>query len=106
MKLAVAAVVALFVAFGVIMGVAYNSSERQTSFTVESKERVCSSSDDCRYLIFTDNGTYENTDTVFKGKFNSSDIYGDFKEGETYDVTVWGWRVPFLSMYPNILEVN
>lgn len=81
-------------------------NQREVTATVEDKERVCSGSNDCKYLIFTDEGTFENTDTLLQGKFDSSDVYGRIKVGETYTFEVAGFRQGFLSMYPNILSVS
>lgn len=68
---------------------------------VTGKERV-TSGDSSKYLIFTDKGTFENTDYLFKGKFNSSDIYGKIEINQKYRFDVGGMRIPFLSMYQNI----
>jgi hypothetical protein len=77
---------------------------------VESKERVCSSSSDsgqtCKYLVFTDKGTFEVTDSLLNGRFNSSDVYGRLHEGSTYNLKVVGFRIPIFSSYQNILEAT
>lgn len=62
--------------------------------------------DGSKYLIFTDKGTYENTDTWMALKFNSSDVYGQAKIGAVCDLYVYGWRIPFFSMYQNIKSMN
>ncbi|NRQ31328.1 hypothetical protein HII36_05675 [Nonomuraea sp. NN258] len=92
----------------VIIGIAAakTSTNRIETATVESKERVCESSSECRYLIFTDRGVYENTDAWLSLKFNSSDIYGALKVGQTYRLKVNGWRVEVTSSYPNILAIE
>jgi len=78
--------------------------------TVQNKERVCNRTENgnnCRYLIWTEeNGVYQNTDTLLRLKFNSSNVYGKFKTGETYKIDYYGWRIPFLSWYPNIYNVK
>ncbi len=74
--------------------------------TVEEKERVCSSDNECKYLIFTNKGVFENTDSYLQFKFDSSDVYGALKPESTYKVKINGLRVPFLSMYKNILNVE
>ena len=71
--------------------------------TVTDKESV-NSKDNHTYLIFTDKGTFQNEDSLFRGKFDSSDWFGKIKKGETYKFTVIGWRVPFLSLYKNIIK--
>ena len=59
-----------------------------------------------KYIIFADEETFKIADDFLLGRFNSSDDYGRLKVGETYTVTVNGWRVPFLSWYRNIIEIN
>jgi len=61
-----------------------------------------------KYLIFTGNGTYEITDSIFNWNFHASDTYGNIKKGSCYKATIdyLSWRVPFLSMYENILEAE
>lgn len=58
------------------------------------------------YLIFTDKGVYENTDSLVNGKWDSSDVYSEIKIGKTYTFHVRGIRNHFMSWYPNILNVK
>ena len=58
------------------------------------------------YLIYTKDATYEITDSWLYGRFDSSDLYGRIEVGKTYKVKVGGTRVPFLSVYPCIHEVE
>lgn len=73
--------------------------------TVTGKERV-QSGDTSKYLIFTEGETFENTDFLFGGKFNSSDIYGKIEIGSKYRISVGGKRIPILSMYRNIHSIR
>lgn len=73
--------------------------------TVVKTERVQDGSSS-KYLVYGENEVYENTDDVFFGKTNSSDVYRDIREGETYRFEVIGWRIQFWSMYRNILRVQ
>lgn len=59
-----------------------------------------------KYLIFTDSEVFENTDSLLRWKFNSSDVYAALPNGKTCTLLVNGWRIPFLSMYRNVLEAN
>ena len=61
---------------------------------------------DNKYLIFTDKEVFENTDELFKGKWNSSDVQGSLIIGKKYKLEVYGWRIPFLSSYRNITDVK
>ena len=71
---------------------------------VTDKERIVNA-DTSKYLIFTDKGVFENTDDISVMKFNSSDFYAQIEVGNNYCFTVAGYRVPFLSMYQNIIEM-
>jgi len=84
----------------------------QSTYTAEVTEKeVQRNGDDSKYLIFIESdegGTkvLENTDELVTLKFNSSDIYGKVEIGETYTFDTIGWRIPFLSMYENIVDVE
>lgn len=99
-----AIVIGLFVLGGNLIGAYYN--EETVTITVKDKERVVDrGGDEARYLIWSEDGeTFENVDTIIKGKFNSSDIYGQLERGKTYDCKVHGWRNGFWSMYRNIIS--
>ena len=59
-----------------------------------------------KYLIVDSNGnTYQVTDLLFKGKFNSTDIYNQLEIGKTYKVEISGKRIHIFSMYQNINKV-
>ncbi len=78
-------------------------------FKVVRLERVTSGSGDgasSKYLVFTDGETFENTDSLWHGKFNSSDVYGHLQVGKHYRANVYGWRIPFMSSYRNIIDVE
>lgn len=85
----------------------------QTQVTVHAvvtgKERITYRSGDSiqsKYLVFTDRETFENTDTVWAMKFNSSDIYGSLKEGQNCAFQVYGFRIRFMSSYRNIISAT
>ena len=87
--------------------IAYSTDELVV-FNVKDKERVVTGSGDSmtsKYLVYTDKGVYENTDTIWYWKWNSSDVYNDLEVGKTYQVKVYGFRIPFLSWYKNVVEV-
>lgn len=93
---------------GIVGAIGY-FDEEEIIITVTEKERVMDrhNSDgdvDSRYLIWSDEETFENVDSLLKWKFNSSDLYGQLKVGETYRCQVYGWRVRFLSSYRNIVK--
>lgn len=95
------------ICMGLSAGFTYATAETVTA-TVTKTERITTGSGDTissKYLVFTTRETFENSDCLWYGKFNSSDIQGRLTPG-TYSMKVYGWRIPFLSSYRNILEVS
>lgn len=88
-----------------IIPIAERASETTVTFTVEDKA-IKRYSDDDKYLVYTDNGTYEITDSLVYWRWDSSDLYGKIKVGETYEAKVYGWRIPIFSSYKNIVSVE
>ena len=72
---------------------------------VVKTERV-SKDGDSRYLVFTKDETFENTDSFLHMKFNSSDLHGALEVGNSYTVKVYGWRIPLFSSYRNIVSIE
>lgn len=107
--LLVAGIVVLVIAMiAFTVGIPFWTAKTVT-FTVTDKERIVIRNGDdidSKYLVFTDVETFENTDCLLRGKFNSSDVQGRFKAGQTYTAVVYGYRIPFMSMYRNILRVQ
>lgn len=88
------------------------TNDHKYTITITDKERVTAQfakDNISKYLIYgeDENGktyVFEDTDTLFRWKFNSSDVYGALKEGETYELTVIGFRVHILNWYENIVD--
>jgi hypothetical protein len=49
---------------------------------------------------------YENEDAWFFLKWNSGDILRDLNVDGRYTFHTYGWRVPFLSWFPNIVSAT
>ena len=106
-------VVLIFV-ISVLVGSISSFNDHEYIITITDKDRIYTGSGDDReskYLVFGDGEdgsslVFENTDNMMRLKWNSSNVQGTLKEGHTYKVTVVGYRVPFLSMYENIIKVE
>ena len=61
-----------------------------------------SGSDNEIYLVNCGGTTYKISDLLWKGKFNSADIYGNLEIGKTYEITTTGYRWGYFSEYQNI----
>lgn len=102
-------IVVALILLSVVMTTVYYQTDELVTFTVTGKERIVeasgsgeSSTVSSKYLVFTESETFENTDMRFVGKFNSSDVQGKLIEGGTYTATVYGWRIPWMSLYRNL----
>lgn len=87
-------------------GIVKCCNERTITTTVTDKGVKRHGKSNDKYLVYTDDGTYEITDSLFWPRFDSSDLYGYIEVGKTYEFTVAGYRVPLLTMYPNIYEAE
>lgn len=81
------------------------SNDREVILTVKDKY-IKNGGKTGKYLVVDENNnTYEITDMLFKGKFNSTDLYNKLEINRTYKVKVTGCRINIISMYPNINEI-
>jgi len=85
---------------------AYAMTSGEESITVKEKW-VKYHGDDAKYLVSsTDGEVFEITDSFFRWRFDSSDLYADLEPGMTCSIQTQGWRFPFFSDYKNIIEAN
>ena len=106
-KGSIGVIVSILIAIAVIGGsviLAYSTVDNET-ITIKDKERIQDGTSSY-YLIFTDDEVFKNVDTMFFWKFDSSDVYNKLEVGKTYNVEVNWFRIPFLSAYRNILQIN
>lgn len=95
----------IMVLFIVLMISLSYSSVNHITITIKDKERIQDGSSS-KYLIFTPNEVFENTDSILFMKFDSSDVYNNLDVGKTYNVKVNWYRIPFFSSYRNLLEIE
>ncbi len=87
----------------------YRNTKKTLDVFVKDKERVMFGIGDAmtsKFLVYTTSETFENTDSILLGKWNSADIQGSIDTNTKYRVTVYGWRVPALSWYRNIITCH
>ena len=89
--------------------IAYKMSAETIEISIKEKERITTGKGEnieSKFIIYSETEVFENTDSWLYFKFNSADYQNKFTVGKTYKVKVAGWRVPFLSMYRNIVSKN
>ena len=84
--------------------IAWNNAEQTQTCTVENKDRA-STSTGSEMRVYTDCGIFRVADTLWQGQWDSADKYAELAIGDTYQLTTVGWRFPFFSDFPNIIEV-
>lgn len=89
--------------------VSYWGTEKEYTFTVQRVDRECDVTGNtakCRSFVYGRGGeVFTNSDDIFYGKFDSRTIQAGFVAGTETTVRAVGWRIPFLSMQPNIISI-
>lgn len=86
-----------------VWGVSYRN-EHWATCEVTGKDR---GADDGSYRVYTrECDTLGNEDSLFRGKYNSSNVWQQIEPGHTYRFRIVGSRLPALSQFANILEVQ
>lgn len=99
--------IALFAFAASGIGIAKNLHEENLTCTITEKESVSKGDNGHEYRVFTEEcGVLKVGDTVWRMHFESADVYASLNEGERYDLTTTGWRVPFSSWMPNVVEAK
>lgn len=89
----------------IIFGIYRATNHHQVEFTVNKTERVVyDGGQDSRYMVYTDKGVFENTDSLLNGKFNSADLYNQLKTGKKYECEAVGFRNGFFSWFENLIS--
>jgi len=83
----------------------YYSTIDNKIITVKQADRIVTTDmTSSKYLVWDQEGnTYENTDTVWFLKWNSSDVQGQMLQGKKVNIKTSGIRFTWLSWYPNII---
>ena len=76
-------------------------------FEITVKDKFIKNNDKSGIYLIVDenNNTYQITDLIFKGKFNSTDLYNQMEIGKKYKIETTGYRIHILSKYQNINKI-
>lgn len=87
----------------------YSMSDTVETRIVSTEIKRASRNSD-KYLVFAEGEVFQNVDSLFLAKFNSSDIQSQLtvaaQEKKVCTLQVVGYRYPFLSTYRNITSVD
>lgn len=93
----------LFISPVIIIDVIRYSNE--TIVEIEIKDKYVKGEQGTYFVIDKNDNAYIIEDLIFKGKFNSTDLYNKLEIGNKYKIKTTGRRIHFLSMYPNINKI-
>lgn len=103
----------VIISLGLLKGLSILIFQKTVETTITKTDRECKSTEtgaaECRYMVYTPDEVFENVDSFMHFKFNSSDYNNKLLPGKTYKLTVYGWRIPLLSWYRNVInyeEIN
>jgi hypothetical protein len=109
-RLRLTLIVAVILSPCFLYGCSYRRSAVQVTFTVDRRERVTTGSGDSvqsYYLVWSREGeVFAVVDSWVFWRWDSADRYGKLHEGSQITAKVAGWRVPFLTMYRNVIDVQ
>lgn len=78
-------------------------TEDEVEIRVINKERW--TGERGKYFIFTDKEVFINEDNYYHNKTNADELYKLFNRGDTYEVKVVGYYIPFLPRFRNIINI-
>lgn len=98
-----------FVVLVLCIGVVFKTpmfNNKTNTCTITSKESVIVQNHS-QYRVYTKEcGTYVVEDSLFIFRFDSADVYGGLVPNTKYEIKSGGYRVPFLSLFPNVISVK
>ena len=74
--------------------------------TITDKYNKRRDKEDKFYIVLDNKQVIENSDLLFKRKFDSADIQARLKVGDKVEVKTIGYRIHFLNLYPVLYEVK
>ncbi|CUE68826.1 phage membrane protein [Staphylococcus aureus] len=74
--------------------------------TITDKYNKRQDKEDKFYIVLDNKQVIENSDLLFKNKFDSADIQARLKVGDKVEVKTIGYRIHFLNLYPVLYEAK
>lgn len=82
---------------------AYNHTQ-EFKGTITEKYNKRTYKQDKFYIVLDDKTVVENSDLLFKGKFDSADMQAKLKTGDKVKIKTIGYRIHILNLYPTLYE--
>lgn len=95
----------LVLSYPVYTVIEYQHKETYTG-TITDKYNKRSDESDNFYIVLDNKTVIENKDLTFKGYFDSADKQAQLKVEDKVKVKTIGYRIPILSTYPKLYEIE
>ena len=86
--------------------IAQYNHKQEFSGQITDKYNKRESDSDKFYIVLDDKTVIQNSDLLFKGRFDSADVQAQLKVGDKVKVKTIGYRIQILSMYSKMYEVE
>jgi len=96
-------IIAIIIIFQMIY--AY-STKTNKIITIKNLNYFRSSNKGYNLILDTNNNTYQITNSTYYLFFTSAELYQELEINKTYNITYYGFRIPFMSMYPIIISAT
>lgn len=101
----VGVVIAAVLAVALIGGGVYVYAQTDpVTVTITDKESIPNNDAGHEYRVYTDQGTFVMKDSLVHPRFDTADEYGALEPGQTYDCEKYGFRIPLLSSFENLIN--
>jgi hypothetical protein len=87
-----------------IVSAAHQQDYRGCSVTDKDRARNSNGKSDAR--VYSSCGVFKVSDSLLSTTWSSADTYSRITVGKTYDFHARGYRIPFLSRFPNVTEAT
>ena len=76
------------------------------TITIKEKESLKNGKYGQNVVADTDGNIYSISNSIFYGFYTSTELYTKIVENQKYQVTGYGYRIPFLGLFPCIISVK
>lgn len=87
-----------------VVSAAHTQDYRGCTVTDKDRTRGTDGKSDAR--VYTSCGVFTVSDSILSTRWDSADVYSRVQVGTAYDIHARGYRIPFLSRFPNILTAE
>lgn len=105
--IALALALVAIIIFGIGYAFAAPMHRETVTCTVDSKDRTTNQDGKSKSRVYTrDCGVFSVDDQWLAGQIRSADTYALVQPGHRYQFETTGWRIPIVSLFPNIVEAQ